>query len=211
MLTILLAFSLSIDALAVGLSLGTGGIRVSRPARWVVCILAAAVAFLSMQAGSLLTQLLSPMVAKVIGGGVLLLIGLWMIASGLVKSSLEHSPAAEDTPVFEVAFRSLGITLRILKSPQSSDIDRSGVIELSEAFPLGLALSMDMLGTGIGIGALGAGSWLLPLAVGAFQALFLYIGELAGRRAATRFQKGQGTASLLAGGVLVFLSLLRLF
>lgn len=209
MLTFLLALSLSIDALAVGLSLGAGGIRVSRPARALVCALAAGAAFASMQAGSLLTVIFSPLAAKIIGGVVLLCIGLWLIASGLLKSSLENSAATGDAPLFEMAFRSLGITLRILRSPQSSDTDRSGVIELPEALPLGLALSVDMLGTGVGIGAMGVASPLLPLAVGAFQTLFLYIGEKGGARVSGAKSR-QGAASLVAGVILVFLSLLRM-
>ncbi len=209
MLTFLLAFSLSVDALAVGISLGAGCIRVSRGGRLLVCLLATGMAFLSMQAGNLLTTIFSPLAAKIIGGAVLLCIGLWMIASGLLKSTLEKSAADGDTPLFELAFRSLGITLRILRSPQSSDTDRSGIIELSEALPLGLALSIDMLGTGVGIGAMGIASPLLPLVVGGFQVLFLYIGEKTGLRITGRLAR-QGTASLVAGAILVFLSLLRL-
>ncbi len=207
MVTFLLAFSLSIDALAVGISLGAGGIGVSRPARAAVFALAAAMAFLSMLAGNLLTVFFSPMAAQIIGGVVLLLIGLWMIASGLLKSTLKAT--AGDAPLFEMAFRSLGITLRILRSPQSSDTDRSGMVELAEALPLGLALSIDMLGTGVGIGAMGVASPLLPLAVGGFQTLFLYIGEKTGARVAGQMAK-QGAASLIAGVILVFLSLIRL-
>ena len=76
---------------------------------------------------------------------------------------------------FEI--KSLGIVIHILKKPMSADFDKSGTITGVEAFMLGLALSLDASGTGIGAVMLGfspgiLGSWLLSL----LSSLLVFLG-----------------------------------
>ena len=158
MILALLALSLSIDALVVGISLGIEKIRVSSGARCVVCCLSMAAALASMLLGSGLAALCSPHAAAVVGATILFAMGLWILVSGLVRGDPRCQGAMDEITLFEVAFRSLGVTLRILKSPETSDVDRSGNIDAAESLPLGLALSLDILGAGVGLGAMGMAS-----------------------------------------------------
>ena len=52
--------------------------------------------------------------------------------------------------LFNWEIRSLGVVIHILKKPTRADFDRSGIITGLEALFLGVALSLDAFGAGIG-------------------------------------------------------------
>ena len=63
--------------------------------------------------------------------------------------------------------------MQIMKDPICSDLDGSQSIDMKEAVFLGLALSSDAIGSGIGFSMLGANSLLFPLIAACFQLGFL--------------------------------------
>jgi putative sporulation protein YtaF len=72
--------------------------------------------------------------------------------------------------------------IQILRTPTIADVDKSGNISVSEAMLLGLALSLDSFGAGIGAALIGFSPLLtasvIAVASGTFIAVGLRIGLL---------------------------------
>ncbi len=67
------------------------------------------------------------------------------------------SKTAEPTvrQIILIELKRLGIVIQIIKTPSAADMDRSGNISASEAAFLGIALSLDAFGAGIGAALIG--------------------------------------------------------
>ncbi len=198
------AFALSADGFAAGLALGLRGVKISAPAKAAVALLSAAFAALSISAGSLLRVLIPNSMASLLGAGILLLLG----ALSVIRSLLPEKPPSPPSPHI---FHSLGMTIQVIRNPEQGDLDHSGTIDLMEAAFLGISLSMDMLGAGIGL-ALGSTGieWRLPITVGLMQAACLSLGASAGR-VLHRRTVSRRAAGCLSGALLLALGTVRIF
>ena len=87
--------------------------------------------------------------AKLLGCGMLLILGLVIIVQGFRKRKEENS--------------------------FSCDFDRSKAIETAEALYLGAALSVDSFGAGVSSAVSGMNSILVPILAGLMQMLFLWL------------------------------------
>ena len=57
--------------------------------------------------------------------------------------------------IFNFEIKSLGVVISILQKPTDVDFDKSGTINGVEALVLGIALSLDAFGAGIGAAMIG--------------------------------------------------------
>lgn len=89
-----------------------------------------------------------------LGGGILIAIGLWVLYQ-FYKPAKERDLLLHEKTLLNVEVQSLGLVIHILRKPTSADIDRSGTINGMEAVLLGIALSIDAFGAGIGAAILG--------------------------------------------------------
>ena len=78
--------------------------------------------------------------------------------------------------IINLEIKSLGLVIHILKKPMSADFDKSGTITGVEAIMLGLALSLDAFGAGIGAVMLGFSPGYLALAVALLSSLLVFLG-----------------------------------
>ncbi|SDN19200.1 putative sporulation protein YtaF [Paenibacillus sp. yr247] len=148
-----------------------------------------------------------------------------------VKSSLDQAslsnvhpsqdagyPGASETLTFDtlqrtkeilnIELKRFGLVIQILRTPSIADVDKSGNISASEATLLGLALSLDAFGAGIGAALIGFVPLLtasvISLSSGSFIALGLRIGF---RYAEMTWLK---KLSILPGCVLIIMGLLKM-
>ena len=142
---LILAVSLSMDALGIGISYGLRGIRVSWKARVVICAMSMMVTGAAVGLGSVLLEVIPLPAAKLLGCGMLLFLGLVIIVQGFRKRKEENS--------------------------FSCDFDRSKAIETAEALYLGAALSVDSFGAGVSSAVSGMNSILVPILAGLMQML----------------------------------------
>jgi len=211
----LLSISLSLDALGVGIAYGTKNIKVPLLSKIIICMFSILYSGAALIVGNSLSNFLSPLAAKVIGISILAVMGIWITIQALLKGNEQPDvnrkiDAQNEGPLFKVAIKSLGITIQVIKNPVEGDIDRSGVIDISESFLLGLALSVDAIGVGVGSALAGFHSLSIPFAVGLFQLLFLYIGTYLGGKVLLIKGVNKRLLSLLPGILLIFLALIRI-
>lgn len=183
---LMLAVAVSIDGFGVGITYGMRRIKI--PVRSVIIITAcsALVILAAMYIGGWLAYFLSPSVTHYIGGAILIGIGLWAIynirsqqnnsTDDVDEETVSNSEEAGIRSVLAIEIKSLGLVIQILKRPTKADMDRSGTISGMEAMFLGLALSLDAFGAGIGAALIGYTPWLTALLIGAANCVFILSG-----------------------------------
>ncbi|MBY0008845.1 manganese efflux pump [Paenibacillus typhae] len=99
--------------------------------------------------------------------------------------------AGEDGPqrsaVFSLELRHLGVVIQILRTPSSADMDASGSISSMEAMILGIALSLDAFGAGLGAALLGFSPVWTSLMIALFSGTFLLLGMKTGLKLSGSF------------------------
>lgn len=190
---LILAFALSLDGFGVGAMYGLRKIKIPVLSIAIIALMSGIVIFASMQIGVTISVFFSPKLAKTIGAVILICIGIW--ASFQVLSQKEttgdgnaskHQQKApfqrEGQTVFSIEVKSLGLVIQILRTPQAADVDGSGVISASEAALLGLALSLDAFGAGIGAAFIGFTPALTSIVIALASGSFIYLGLQTGLR-----------------------------
>lgn len=213
-LTILmLAISLSLDALGVGVVYGMRKILVPLGSKLIICLCSMVYSSLSLLLGKTLSYILSPAVSKAIGIGILMVMGIGIILQSLIRQDhdeeAEAGQEAEEKTLVKIGVKALGITIQVVRNPVKIDMDHSGTIDRSESLLLGLALSFDAIGVGIGSAMAGFTSAAIPVFIGIFQLLFLYAGNALGSKLALSGKINKKLLSILPGLVLIILAIFR--
>jgi putative sporulation protein YtaF len=215
---LLLALSLSLDALGVGLVYGLRKIKIPFPAKLMICLFSILYSGFALTVGSSLARVIDPFYAKLIGTLILILMGAWIIIQNLMGKKKEAPSEDESLPVtrpvnqtlIKIAIKSLGITIHVIRNPIEIDINHSGVIDFGESLLLGFALSVDAIGAGIGSGLAGFSPFWLPLVIGLFQMGFLFTGGYLGKKCAPVLDFNSKFLSFLPGVILIIVALIRI-
>lgn len=210
----LLAISLSLDALGVGLAYGLRRIKIPLIPKIFICIFSILYSGAALAIGKSLLAILPPYVSKLVGIVILSLMGICIVIQALLKNG-DSKPSEgilrrEDKTLLKIVIKSLGITIQVIKNPIKGDIDKSGIIDVTEALLLGLALSVDAIGVGIGSALAGFNSILIPFLVGLFQLVFLKTGLYLGGRLVSSGMAGSKVLSFLPGILLILLAVMRI-
>ena len=206
----LLSVSLSMDSLFLGLAYGIKQTKIPLPSKLMICLFSILYAIAAILIGSSISTFLPKEAAKIIGGAILAIVGIMMLINAFKQNKAVTSDIiTENSPktIFKLFIKSLGLTIEVLKNPQAGDIDRSGTIDLKEAFLLGLALSLDSLGTGIGSALSGLTGWYIPVAIGIFQLIFLNTGLFFGK--IFPLKKDNQFIKMIPGAMLLVLFVIR--
>jgi putative sporulation protein YtaF len=221
---VVLAFAVSLDGLGVGVTYGLRKIRIPFLSVFIIACCSGFIIWLSMQAGGWLGGFISETAAKLIGAFILIAIGCWALfqltrsKSEVCEPDLRGETEAISNPAGDAAIeyaqllklelKRLGLVIQILRTPQAADVDRSGIISASEAVMLGVALSLDAFGAGLGAALLGLPALLTAVIIAASSALFLVTGTQLGLRFAAR--RGMHALSYLPGILLIMMGIMKL-
>jgi putative sporulation protein YtaF len=214
----ILALAVSLDGFGVGIMYGLRKIRIPLKSIIIISCCSGIIIFSSMQVGLVLMRFISPELAKIIGAVILIGIGIWAIVSMMMQRDREDKEpvAPSQQPlssgkrrIITIEIKTLGLVIEILKRPAAADVDRSGNISSSEAALLGIALSLDAFGAGIGAAMIGLSPWTTPIFIavisGAFVAAGLRLGFLFAETAWIR------NLSILPGIFLILIGVMKLF
>lgn len=232
----LLAMALSLDGFGAGVTYGLRKTRIPLLSVLIISLCSGLVLGVSMQAGALLQRFLSPSAASVFGAAILILLGLWSLYQQVRRSSEpEVQPASTvDSPasltgthqgaprrevttagqeqlqraVFSLEIPKIGVVIQILRSPTKADLDDSGSISPWEAMWLGIALSLDAFGAGLGAAMLGFSPLGTAAVVSLFSGIFLVLGMRVGLRFAAK--GGMRFISYLPAFLLVVMGIMKL-
>ncbi|MFC6332583.1 MntP/YtaF family protein [Paenibacillus septentrionalis] len=203
-----LAIAVSLDSFGVGITYGLRKITIPLLSILIIACCSGGVIAISMQAGTWLSSYLSPVAASRIGAVILVAIGVWALyqyyrgmherKNGKMESQETERQAARSnegeavpeqaekesfaSALFTIELKRLGLVIQILRKPQTADFDASGNISSSEALMLGIALSLDAFGAGLGAAMLGLHAIYTPLTIALCSAIFLVAGTMLGRK-----------------------------
>lgn len=178
---LLLAFAVSLDSFSVGFTYGMRKMRIPFKSIFIIACCSAATLLVAMLVGDLMTRIFPMYVTERLGGFILVLIGAWVLYQFFrpAKEVVEEEKELEKTLInFEI--KTLGIVINILRKPMSADIDKSGTITGIEAFLLGVALSLDAFGAGIGAALLGYSPVIMSILVACMSSMFVSAGIKSG-------------------------------
>jgi putative Mn2+ efflux pump MntP len=192
-----LALAVSLDGFSVGVMYGLRKIRIPILSIAIISACSGIIILTSMQIGVFLLRYISPDYAKLIGALILVCIGMWAIIQIFMqrnndielpvtvhKSNVEQERDQQGQQeqvkpketVLTIELKWLGIIIQILRKPSSADIDRSGNISASEATFLGIALSLDAFGAGIGAALIGYNPFLTSILIAISSGVFITVG-----------------------------------
>ncbi|TYS19714.1 sporulation membrane protein YtaF [Rossellomorea vietnamensis] len=205
LLLFMLAFAVSLDSFSTGLTYGLR--KMGMPLRSIVIISVCSAGSLlaAMSIGSSAENFLSEGAADRIGGLILIAIGAFVLLQFF--TSRKDTVVDEEKILFNFEIESIGLVINILKRPMAADFDRSGTITGVEAIMLGLALSLDAFGAGIGAALLGYSPLLLAFSVMMMSIVFLSAGLRIGKSCA--HMGWVKKVSFLPGVLLILIGVLR--
>ena len=209
---LLIAISLSLDAFGAGITYGMRKIRIPLVSKLIICFMSVLYSGLALIAGKAAHGFLPPAVASIAGAVILASMGVYIIMQSFLKKeeSMKEKSSLKKGKLFEIALKSLGITIQVIRNPDNGDIDSSGIIDTREALLLGFALSVDAIGVGIGSALAGISSLLIPLAAGVFQMLLLHAGTCLGKRFGESSGLNKKMLSVVPGILLITMALIRI-
>lgn len=175
----ILAFAVSLDSFSVGFTYGLRKMKIPFKSILIIATCSAVSLLIASSVGHTLGKILSTNITDKIGGFILILLGAWVLFQFYRPEKNKELVSIEKTIInFEI--KSLGIVINILRKPMSADFDQSGTITGIEALMLGLALSLDAFGAGVGAAMLGFSPLYLAIAVAIMSSLFVGMGIKSG-------------------------------
>lgn len=218
--TLLFAISVSIDALGVGTTYGLKKIKIAFLPKFLMSALSFLYSGAAVWLGGCLSQYLPQKIGSLTSGIMLGGIGLYSLFDAIRSSRRDISEETLALPqpqtqtqknrrILHRFIKPLGISITIVKHPTAADFDHSRSIDWKESLYIGLALSFDAIGAGIGYSLGGKSGYLLPVLIGGFQFLFLSLGCFLGRKVHQLPYLNSKTLSFLPGLIILGLAITR--
>lgn len=208
---ILLAVSLSMDALGIGISYGLRKVQVTTLPKVIISLISLIFTALAIGIGNVIALILPEQLAKLIGSAMLLVLGVVIIVQALGGKSTSESKKKPTPKTWSWTIKSLGVSIRITRAPVANDIDKAPAINVKESLYLGVALSIDSFGAGISSAVAGVNSFLVPVLVGLCQFVFLSLGLYCGSKLTAIQKLNSNFFMFLSGTILITLACVRYF
>lgn len=210
---LILALAVSLDSFGVGITYGLRKIKIPMLSILIISIASAIMILISMQIGLLFSNILSPFIAKLLGSLILIVVGVLAILNVLrTKNGIPELENKNENNtgkrIILIEIKKLGLVIQILKTPLKADIDKSGVISSIEAMFLGIALSLDAFGAGLGAALLGFNPLLTSFTIATMSGIFILLGiRLGFLFSDTKWMK---KFSIIPGIILITIGIMRI-
>ena len=213
---LLLAIAVSLDSFGVGLTYGLRKMKLPLKSLFFIAGCSAGSILIAMGFGSVIQLYLSPEFAESLGGIILILIGSWALYQVFRSDKSDHLEKNEKVEnkgktdqssevIVNFEIKMFGLVIRILRKPMEADFDKSGTITGKEAFLLGIALSLDAFGAGVGAALIGFSPIFMAVAVATMSASFVTLGMRSGFKYSD--SKFMQKFSFLPGALLILLGI----
>ena len=210
-----LAISSSIDSLGIGITYGIKNTKITIFAKCILFLVAFTISTISIYFGNFLKYLFPDIIIDYLGCFILICMGIFMCFQAL-KNNKKDLKIHTDTnlndteKIYSFFIKCLGITIKIIKNPSSSDFDKSNTIDSKEALFLGLALSLDSFCIGVGFSMINTFSFIFPLLISCFQLFFLSLGNYCGKKLYTFSKLPDNIWSIISGILLIMIGFCKI-
>lgn len=212
MTVLFMLLSINSDSLVTGFAYGVRRVKIPLISAIVISCSSIAYSAFAMAAGSVASAFFPPLVCRLTGALVLVIIGLILIVNSSKENELPApEPNQEKDALFNLVIKSLGITISVVRDPTLCDFDRSQRIDFKEALYLSFALSADAIGVGLGCAMSGIVACYIPPLVGLSQLILLYTGVYCGKFLSKFLNISRRICNVISGIILITLAMLRIF
>lgn len=216
--SLFLAISSSIDSLGIGITYGIKNTKISSTAKIILFAISFGISIISIWLGNFIKDIFPDFITKCIGAFILIAMGIFICFQSLKSNKNKQSTCNisnltnynSQEKIYSFFIKFLGITIKIIKNPISSDFDNSNKIDPKEALFLGVALSLDSICIGIGGSIIGINSTIFPFLVSIFQFAFLSLGNFIGTKLRKVCKIPDNIWSIISGMLLVIIGISRI-
>lgn len=191
---LLFAVCSSSDNLIVGLSYGAKNVKISLISNFIISLISGLGTFLAMLCGSMLLRFISLRYSNMIGSGILILFGAYMLLNWYRKDR-----APSELQRYE----------NTLRMPEIIDLNDSKTIDIKEAAVLGIILCINNAGLGIGASITGLNIYLTSGLSMIFSLIFIPAGFFLGKKLLS--DKLSGYSEIISIFIIIFLGIYELF
>ena len=199
---LLLALASNLDNVGVGLAYGMRRVRVPLSSNVLIAAITAGGTLASVLFGNTIGKLLSPSLANILAGGILIAMGCWVVVKEAVALYRGRDQALLSTLSSSAEIGYLGKVHTIRENPLFADGDHSGKIDLKEALLLGLALTPNNLVNGAAAGMMDLSVGLMVLLVFLLSVATIWAGIEVGGQCGKRWLGN--IAGVASGALLIF-------
>ncbi|MCH5585600.1 sporulation membrane protein YtaF [Shimazuella sp. AN120528] len=161
----LIGVAANLDNLGVGVAYGVQSTKIPIKSNIIIAMIGAMITYFSVTVGSLIGAYIDPNLAHIGGGIILFALGAWTIWNDWQRIMKSNKKTEQGNYLQQ-----------ILDNPERADTDNNKVISSTESFLLGLALSLNCFGVGIGGGITGVSPTWSGLVVGCMSFCTMMIG-----------------------------------
>ena len=176
---ILLALSVSIDSLGIGIPYGLKKTKITIISNIILFAISFCITCGSIFLGHYISALFSPTASTILGSSFLVILGIYNIYKTINAPLTDY------------------------------DIDHSNNIDTKEALFLGFALSIDSACVSIGSGIIGFNDIILPFFVASFQLVFLNCGNLVANNVAKYINISERALAIFSSIILIFVGVFK--
>lgn len=203
--TWLLVFALAVDAFVCSFGYGASKIKIPLKSVLVINVVCTTLLALGLFLGRFIHGFVSEEFAGLLAFTLLFLLGLSKIFDSALKRIIrKHNGIEKD---FKFSLFNFGFVFKVYANPEEADVDASKDLTPKEALPLALAIGLDGLSVGIGIGVTLVNPLLLLTLSFATDVLAVVTGVLLGNRLA---RKVKVDLAWLGGVILILLAFAEL-
>lgn len=199
-LTILLiGIAANIDNLGIGVSYSLKSTRIPLISNLLIAIVSMVAAYLSVAAGALISHYISVGIANLSGGLLIIVLGIICIIECCKQEKKTSHVIVHSDSNFS----------RVVRKPESLDLNNDKIISWKESVLLGLALAINCLAIGLGAGITGVPPILATISIGLFSVISIACGVMVGNKLiGTRVGK---YSNIAAGVMLILIGIYEMF
>lgn len=201
--TLLLVFTLSLDAFVASIAYGTNEIKVPFTSVAVINITCTSFLALSLFLGSIVKKIIPESITLLISFLILMLLGIFYLFQGLIKNHIAKTPTLNKGVKLKVS----DLIINIYIDETSADFNKSKNLSPKEALYLAVALSLDSLAIGFSSSLAGINYAQVILLSLFYGILAIWLGLLIGRKLV---EKSNINISWLSGIILMALAITKI-
>lgn len=202
---ILLLTALSVDAFAASFAYGADQVRIPPLSAAIVASLSDIILIVSLFIGNLFKAYIPLKFTAFLSFIILFALGTTKLFDSAIKKKIKENRF--NSKELHMSFKNLRFILTVYAEPQKANTTDVEVLSPSEAFSLGMALSLDSAAAGIGAASLDFSLWLAAVTAFIIGILAVYSGSKLGRILAA---KSNFNFSIIGGILLIILALTKL-
>ena len=145
---LLLVVALSLDSFVASFAYGSSKIKIPVSSAAIISVIGCTFLGISLGLGAMIKTIVPPPVTSLFCFTLLFILGVIKLYDSSMKALIKRG---SDKPI-SITTKQLTLILQVYATPTKADYDRSHTLSPKEALSLAVALSLDNLAAGLGVG-----------------------------------------------------------